>query len=211
MSGNASQNLNELGQCSELVGCIAKAMALVAPKMTKQARQSWVGISPTAFAEVLEKTIFLPANHNPENLVIHVDRSVTPSYPDWMKQVMHPELANTGSAEYDISSVKLWLHPDQDNGGTTTGKVIYKHLEDNEMLQSCLNLQDGLAIQAKGIESFRKHFSGKAVFLWGSVVRGRYGRLRVPYLVERDGRVVVRWDWLGRDWLGRDPALRFAS
>ena len=143
--------------------------------------------------------------------LIHVDRSFTPSYPDWMKQIMHPELANTGPAEYDISSVNPWLHPDQDNVGTTTGKVIYKHLEDNEMLKSCLNLQDGLAIKAKGIEFFRKHFSGKAVFLWGSVVQNRSGGLYVPCLLEYDGRVVVYWSWLDRDWGGDSPALRFAS
>jgi hypothetical protein len=59
MSGNASQN--ELGQMAEFVGCIAKAAALFAPKMTKQARQSWIGLPPREFADVLEKLVFLPA------------------------------------------------------------------------------------------------------------------------------------------------------
>ncbi len=62
MSGNVSK-LEELGQCSELVGAVAKAMALVAPKMTKQARQSWIGLPPADFANVLERQIFLPTEN----------------------------------------------------------------------------------------------------------------------------------------------------
>lgn len=60
MSGNVSNEVPELNQCSELVGAVAKAMSLVAPKMTKQARQSWIGLPPADFARVLEQQIFLP-------------------------------------------------------------------------------------------------------------------------------------------------------
>jgi len=72
-------------------------------------------------------------------------------------------------------------------------------------------LQDGLAIQAKGIAVFRKLFAGKAVFLWGSVVQDRRGRLLVPYLYENGDEVRLDWGWLGNDWFSSNPALRFSK
>ena len=64
-------------------------------------------------------------------------------------------------------------------------------MQKGDNLANCLNLQDGLAIQQKGIAVFRKLFAGKAVFLWGSVVQHRNGYLVVPYLYEIGGRVLV--------------------
>ncbi len=143
--------------------------------------------------------------------IIRVNRSVKPAYPDWMKKVMHPELETTGPAEYDLATVQLWLHEGQQGGNWAKGQRIYDHLKSNNMLEGCLGLADGLAIQQKGIEVFRKFFAGKAVFLWKSVVQNRGGDLHVPYLIEHRGEVVVHWRWLGRDWRGNNPAVRFAS
>lgn len=56
--GNASVH-KELAQCAEFIGSAAKALALVAPKMTTQARQSWIGLSPKEFAKVFEDMVFL--------------------------------------------------------------------------------------------------------------------------------------------------------
>ncbi len=143
--------------------------------------------------------------------IIRVDRAVRPVYPDWMKKVMHPKLEATGPAEYDLATVQLWLHNGQKGGNWVKGQRIYDHLKSNNMLEGCLGLQDGLAIQQKGIAVFRKFFAGKAVFLWRSVVRDRDGGLRVPCLLELDGGVVVYWHWLDIDWYGLNPAARFAS
>ncbi|MDZ4284378.1 MAG: hypothetical protein U1A28_00960 [Patescibacteria group bacterium] len=87
--------------------------------------------------------------------------------------------------------------------------MIYDHLKEADALASCLNLQDGLAIQQKGIATFRKLFGGKVVFLWKSVVQNRVGYLFVPYLYERGDEVVVAWNWIGSGWASLDPALRF--
>ncbi|MDE2021730.1 MAG: hypothetical protein KGI71_02290, partial [Patescibacteria group bacterium] len=125
--------------------------------------------------------------------------------------VMHPELEHTGPAEYDLTKVEQWLHDGQKDGKTMRGNAIYEHLKSNDMLDSCLGLADGLAIQKKGIAVFRKHFGGKAVFLWRSVVLNRDGNLFVPYLYEHGDAVALDWDWLGLDWDGNFPALRFAS
>lgn len=145
------------------------------------------------------------------DFLVRVDRSVKPSYPDWMKKLMHPELELAGLTEYNLQDgVEQWLHDDQKRG-SVVGNTIYKHLQKGDNLATCLNLQDGLAIQEKGIAVFRKLFSGKAVFLWGSVVRHRDGDLGVPYLFENGGEVVVNWFWLVHYWSSNDPALRFSK
>lgn len=145
------------------------------------------------------------------DFLVRVDRSVKPSYPDWFKKLENPELECSGPAEYDLqTAVQQWLHDDQKNG-VVVGNTIHKHLKKDNGLASCLNLQDGLAIQAKGIAVFRKLFAGKVVFLWGSVVQNRYDSLNVPYLCEVGGGVVVDWYWLDLDWSSRSPALRFGK
>lgn len=145
------------------------------------------------------------------DFIVRVDRSVKPSYPDWMKKLMHPELELAGPAEYNLQDgVKQWLHDDQKRG-SVQGNTIYKHLQKGDALATCLNLQDGLAIQQKGIAVFRKLFAGKAVFLWGSVVQYRGGNLIVPCLCESGGLVVVDWFWLDFNWDSSLPALRFGK
>lgn len=145
------------------------------------------------------------------DIIVRVDRSIRPVYPDWMKLVMHPELEPTGPAEYDLATIDPWLHDGQKNGRSMEGHKLYEYLKENGMLESCLSLRDGEEIQKKGIAVFRKFFQGKAVFLWKSVVQNRDGDFRVPYLCKTGGWVVMGWSWLDNDWFGSNPALRFAS
>ena len=162
--------------------------------------------------ELVVQPVVLP-EPTPEpvlDFIIRVDRSVKPSYPDWMKKLEHPELELAGPAEYDLAKVDQWLHDDQKRG-SVVGNTIYKHLQKGDNLANCLNLQDGLAIQAKGIAVFRKLFAGKAVFLWGSVVQYSSGSLVVPYLYGYGGEVVVGWGWLDFHWDSDHPALRFGK
>lgn len=139
------------------------------------------------------------------DFIVRVDRSVKLSYFDWFKKLENPELECSGPAEYDLqTAVQQWLHDDQKNG-VVVGNTIHKHLKKDNGLASCLNLQDGLAIQAKGIAVFRKLFAGKAVFLWGSVVQRRFGNLSVPYLYGDGGEVVVLWGVAGLRLLLQRP------
>ena len=143
--------------------------------------------------------------------IIRVDRSIRPTYPDWVKTVMHPELEPLGPAEYDISQVKQWLHDGQKDGEWIEGNNIYSHLKETDTLKICLGLRDLEEIQKKDVAFFRKHFGGKLVFGWSGVVRDRLRRLRVPCLDEGGDEVVLDWYWLG-SYLGDDnPALRLAS
>lgn len=56
MNGNVS-TIEGLKQCCELVGSVAKAMALLAPGMSKEQRQALIGMPPTELALVLEKVL----------------------------------------------------------------------------------------------------------------------------------------------------------
>src|SRR3989338_1602851 len=73
------------------------------------------------------------------DFIIRVDRSVKPSYPDWMKKLMYPDLELTGPAEYDIQKLGLWLHDDQKDG-VVSGNTIYTKLEKDNALADCLGL-----------------------------------------------------------------------
>ncbi|HEY0221064.1 MAG TPA: hypothetical protein VGC58_02465, partial [Candidatus Paceibacterota bacterium] len=81
---------------------------------------------------------------------IFVDRSVRPRYPDWMKEVLHPELEATGPNKFEAGRLNLWLHDGQKDG-LVKGRVIYDHLKSNDMLSSCLGLRDLEEIRKKGI------------------------------------------------------------
>ncbi len=186
-------------QTGTYLGKLAEAQ----PRMSSATMQDWIDF-PDALREYQAGLVVSP-------YVVKVDRSAKAAYPDWVKEVLHPELESTGSAEFNLKTLELWFHPNQQNGGVITGNPIYEHLRDNGMLPTCLNLQDGLAIQKKGIAVFRKFFEGKAVFLWKSAVQSRNGNLFVPYLCEGGARVVVSWDRLDFDFHDDDPAARFGK
>ncbi len=170
----------------------------------------------------MEKALLLEevGKHVPENIledllnewnpVIHVDRSIRPEYPDFVKEVKYPELELTGPADFDVTKLERYLHPKQVNG-YATGNEIHEELIAKKMLEGCLGLADLKAIQARGIGFFRKHFAGKAVFGWKSVVLDGYGRLYVPSLCEGGGKVGLGWSWLGFRFISNEPALRHAS
>jgi|GEM_PF-1525723 len=190
-----------------LVGVPQERLALIADianRFSSETGDLWHGKIASAIQEGLETST------SADN-IIRVDRSIRPAYPDWVKDVLHPELECTGPAEFDLAKVESWLHDGQKNGKWIKGEKIYEHLKSATMLESCFNLADLLAIQARGVQTFREHFADKAVFAWKSVVRDRYGDLSVPYLYLGGDQVVLGWNWLVDVWNDSDPALRFAS
>jgi len=158
-----------------------------------------------------------PTPEAPLDFFIHVDRSVKPTYSKWFKKLEHPELEFSGHNEYNLKDgVEQLLHDEQkrltdeqNRPIEVPGNIIYKHLKDSNALASCLNLQDGFAIQQKGIVVFRNLFPVNIPFLWGSVVQFRSCNLVVPYLCMRDNKVVVLWRWLGHIWYSHFTALCF--
>jgi hypothetical protein len=146
-----------------------------------------------------------------DDTIIRVNRSVKPVYPDWVAEVLHPDLELSGPTEYNIGQVEQWLHEGQKKGGCIKGQQIYEFLKENKMLESCLGLADLHAIQAEGIDFFQEHFDGKLVFGWKSIVRHYDGDLCSPRLYDSGGQVMLGWLWLGDSWYFDDPALRLAS
>lgn len=140
---------------------------------------------------------------------VTINRFIRPIYPFWMKKVKHPKLEFAGPTKYNLQTqVEQWLHDDQKNG-LVSGEIIFKHLIHTKTLRLCLNLQDGLAIQQKGIAVFQKLFKSNAVFLWGSVAQDHEDYLRVPYLLENRGEIVLLWYFLHYYWDFSHLALRF--
>ena len=151
-----------------------------------------------------------PFGNNSDSDFVRVDRSIRPVYPGWIRKLIHPELEATGPQEYQLDSLEISLHPKQEADGVTTGHKVFEH-QQKLGLEGCLGLADLLAIQALGIEAFRRHFRDKAVFGWKSVVQDRSGDLGAPCLIENGGRVILNWYWLDHDWNADRSALRFAK
>lgn len=196
----------------------AKLLARIAenlPDMDGGLMQDWID-NPKGLQNVLKLALCPPeATSAPREEVlpdstIRIDRTIRPTYPEWFKELVHPELESAGPPEFDAAKLGHWLHPDQVNG-TVGGKKLLKYLEDKKMLESCLGLRDLEEIQRKGVAFFRKYFQGKTVFGWRSVVRNHHGYLIVPYLVESGDKVVVHWHWFDNDLDAYNPALRFAT
>jgi hypothetical protein len=143
--------------------------------------------------------------------LVRVDRTIPANYPDWVKEILYDELEKKfpGPAEFDIGKLEQWLHDGQRNG-RVIGHIILQYLKDRDMLKNCLGLRDLEEIQKKGAAFFRKHFKGKCVFGWKTVVRVG-DELYVPYLCEHNGEVRMDWSWLGDGWRFGDLALLFVN
>jgi hypothetical protein len=141
--------------------------------------------------------------------IVRVDRTSELVYPGWVKEVLYPELENTGPAEYDATKLTLFLLPDQEIG-IVTGKRIYQYFSDGNLLQNCLGFRDLLEIQKKGVNFFQQNWNGKVVYGWRSVVRDHDGDLYVPYLCV-DFNWVVEWRSIKNDYGFSKPALCFAD
>lgn len=106
---------------------------------------------------------------------------------------------------FDPSTLSIHLEPEQQNS-YVRGNVLRQRLsnEQSANLATFQYLKDHLELLPDG-------WKDKCMFGWGTIVRDRHGDLRVPYLIEDDGRVELGWLWLGHGWDVDVPALRFAS
>lgn len=215
-------------QLAEFVGAGAKALALIANRLGPKLTHHWSRNNeamqrvfltalcppPQDMKAPAEATVPQPrsAPHGEPSLdTICVDRSILPAYPNWVKMVMHPDLEATGPGKYGLATIEPWLHDGQRNGGRVAGNRIYEHLQENNLLDSCLGLRDGEEIQRKGAAVFRKFFGDNALFLWKSVVADRGNGLHVPFLTGLGVEVVIAWYWLDHAWDCSDPAARFTG
>lgn len=178
------------------------------PPIDVRAGQDWIEC-PGALKEVLRVAL---SCLSVSPFAITVDRSVTPVYPDWVDKVVHPELAGTGPAEFYLKSdVAIWHHDDQKNAGKLYGVYLYRYLRDRGMLTRCLGLQEGAAIQQKGVDVFQRFFRGYSVFLWKSTVQHNDGSLWVASLRPLLGRVDLWWEPLESCYGNTSASLLFGE
>lgn len=126
-----------------------------------------------------------------------------------LKKQKLPEWAtleyDNGILSFNPSNVTLHLEPEQEKS-YLSGPILRERLSNEDSLNlACLQYF------VDNPKSFREEWKGKYIFGWGTIVRSRYGNLDVPYLIDRDDRVELRWRWLSDDWDGHCPAARFAS
>jgi hypothetical protein len=143
------------------------------------------------------------------DFIVEVDRPREVLMPEGCTLV-HPELEHSGPSKYDLKKVEQWLHERQ-KSGRVSGKTIFGHLENGNMMESCLGWHDGTAIKEKGVAVFLALYGRSAVvFLWRTTVRNRQGNLGVSCLLENNLELEMDWYWLeGFHWGPTNPALRF--
>jgi hypothetical protein len=127
-------------------------------------------------------------------------RSGAPAYPCWAQGPLHPELAGTRAAEFDLARLELWRPPPGNLRRLRTGDWVYCQLKKADLLERCLGLCDLVEIKHQGLRYYRRHFGSRTVFGWRSVVRDRLGFLYVPYLFEFGDGVEVHWFLLEFAW-----------
>lgn len=148
------------------------------------------------------------------NGIITVDRSRVPnllSLPEFegIKKPLNEALELHGPKQFSLSQIDPWLHPNQ-RVGKELGFNIFKDLKRTGEITKHLNIADGLAIQAEGIDVFRRYFwLGFVLPLWKSVFQHKDG-LYVPCLSGHAGdRVTIGTKWLCDTFSPANPAPRF--
>ena len=133
-----------------------------------------------------------------------------------------PCLEMTGPEEFRLENVTGWLHERQESNRrgslNITGHDIRRQLISEDMLKSCLSIQEGLAIMDKGIivfnelldsmKSFPTIVFSKVCFLWRSTFYNGDG-VAVPYICGFEERMICDFRYLDQLWFKDDLALCF--
>lgn len=112
-----------------------------------------------------------------------------------------------GSAfKWGPAAVALYLSEGQKNGKVIEGNKLREELANKPILNA--NVLDYLLANSHLIP---EEWKGKAVFFWGTIYRGRGGRLYIRYLSWYGGRWYWRAVWLGFVWNDDCPAAVLAN
>lgn len=127
--------------------------------------------------------------------------------PEEVQGWCHPELADTGLGEYDITDVKAWLHHGQKTGDIS-GNDLHAYLQAGH-LHTCLGYRDARAMLLLGYGVFERVFGRDThLFFWRSVARTAFG-LAVPRLSLFTGSFAIDIVPLMFRWHNKAPAARF--
>lgn len=142
--------------------------------------------------------------------IIQVDRSKPPECPYWSIGPLYPHLEMRGPTEFDIVSLVRWLHDEQASGHCPRGRAIAGYLRDRSLMASSLGLLELVAIQAKGIDFFRRYFADKEICGWKSTRRYNSSRKLVPVLSDNGHHVSLDWQNLDGLYGSRSVTLLFS-
>jgi len=112
--------------------------------------------------------------------IIHVNHLRPYNTQDgFITRLIHPEIGRDFPSQYDLASIKSYIHPKQigcvePHTGVRAFEV-YHHLIDHDLLRFALTLQDAEEIKKLGPDIFRKYFGTNVIF-WGSVAEIIGGR-----------------------------------
>lgn len=172
----------------------------------------------TCFAQTTQNGVhlvtLLPEESSTTRICVNRSvRLVTRTYLSRGQKALHPELEHTGPIVYGLEAISLRFHPRQLYGSRFTigGNELYDYLKKQRLLNRCLSLHDGEAIQKKGLAVFEKFFGDQVCILWKSLAHGHRGSRNVPYLYrDKNSSLVIGWRSLDRHWDNNSPAPHFA-
>lgn len=139
-----------------------------------------------------------------------IDCDAQPFIPDGWEIREEDQLPNRvrGAFKWDKDAQKdaLYLSKGQRNGKWIEGNELRKELADKPVLNA--NVLDYLLANPHIIP---EEWKGKAIFFWGTIYRGRNGRLLVRDLSWRGDGWGWSAGWLDLGWDGSNPAAVPAS
>ncbi|MDO8566869.1 MAG: hypothetical protein Q7R58_01810 [bacterium] len=142
--------------------------------------------------------------------VVRIPCIARPAYPSGIvERVMHPDLQNTGPAEYNLrTDVRQWSY-DGPKDSVVTGRSVYDYLDTRDEISNCLGLLDSVEINGKGAPVFSEVFGDNVIFFLRSTIQHSNGNLCAPFLSKRGNEMKTGWYWLGGLWLKNYRVLRF--
>ncbi len=125
------------------------------------------------------------------NFLIQVDRSEKPTiYPGDMEMLLYPDFETSGPEAFNLFTLKKL---DFGQIQVISRRKIFRSLQDANVLNRCLNLQDGIAFQNLPAAIFEDFFAEKRLLLWKSLSQYRLGEIYVPGLYNKGGARVIEW------------------
>jgi hypothetical protein len=127
-------------------------------------------------------------------ITVDLSLSVLGRFPEWCKQVLHPEMHTKRRAFFLPSDLLVLTGLSRKCGDL--GIKIYEYLEQQQLLAKCIGIDELEGIRAKGPEFFRQHWKGKQLMGWKSTIITDTNRIVVPSIVCEEGspEVVIAWD-----------------
>lgn len=144
-------------------------------------------------------------NRSKPDTIIVPDRTICGPYPDKCNLILQ-EFEAIGPDRYDAINDLTILSVRVDPGLVLmTAARAMSCLKNEGYIPSCLGIRDGVAIQARGIKTFRaiqKKYGIEEICLWRSVVENGHflpgvlftnRKVYFPFLKERKGQVIIEW------------------